>query len=62
MNSQVMHHCRLVLSRCSLWEKGRALLTRQIVQPDQIEPICNVEERDVTEEDEDDEDGILFAI
>ena len=43
-------------------EKGRALLTRQIVQPDQIERICDVEEWDVTEEDEEDEDDVLFAI
>lgn len=62
MNHPVMHHRCLVLSRCSQWEKGRALLTHQIVQPDQIESICNVKERDVTEENEDDEDGILFAI
>ena len=43
-------------------EKGRALLTRQIVQPDQVEPIREVEEWDVTKEDEEDEDDVLFAI
>ena len=43
-------------------EKGRALLTRQIVQPDQVEPICEVKEWDVTKEDEEDEDDVLFAI
>lgn len=32
-----------------------------IVQPCQDEPIANVEERGVTEEDEEDEDGISFA-
>ena len=45
-------------------EKGRALLTRQIVQPHQVEPIllCEVEEWDVKEEDEEDENDVLFAI
>ena len=59
-NHPVIHHLRLMLSYCSLTGEGEGSFN-PIIQPYQVEPIADVGERDMTEEDEDDEDGTCFA-
>ena len=64
MNYPVTHHLRLMFSRCSWLWKGKVLLIsfNSIVQPGRSAPSSRVLEGDVTEEDEDDEDGIRISI
>ena len=64
MNYPVTQHLRVMLSRCSQRWKGKVLLIsfNSIVQPGRSALSSRVvEEGDVTEEDEDDEDGIRFV-
>ena len=51
-----------MLSCCSQWEKGRALLIQSFSPIKSTICIANVKERDMTEKDEDDEGAIRFAI
>jgi len=50
-----------MLSFCSQWEKGRALLIQSFSPIKATICIADVEERDMTETDEDDEGAMRFA-
>jgi len=49
------------LSCCSQWGKGRALLIQSVSPIKSTICIADVEERDMTEKDEDDEGAMRFA-
>lgn len=62
MNYPVIYHLRLMFSCCTQWRSEREVPFNSVARSYQDQPMADVEERDVTEEDdEDDEDGIRFA-